>query len=294
MNIAKKPVAAALATVVLWASSFPFIRLALHTFEPIPLAALRFAIAALLMAAWLAYKRPQWPNVADMGRLLLCAGIGIALYNVLLNTGQRTVTAAAASFIVNTVPVITVILAVSLLGERFTPWAWFGSVLSFAGVAVIASAQPGGLRLGEGAALVLLAALCQATYFVLQRPLLSRYGAGTCAATVVIFGAICLLPWLPTGLRQANAGSTSALVSVIFLGVFPAAIGYATWTIAQAHFGPSQAANFLYLVPPTATLIALLLTGEWPTGTTLGGGALAVLGVAIVNTRGRPARVPAA
>jgi len=290
MNPSTKATVAAMTTVVLWASSFPFIRIALRTFEPIPLASLRFTIAAVLMAAWWACMRPAVPRASDAGRLLLCAAIGIAFYNMLLNTGQRTVSAAAASFIVNTVPVITALIAVTLLNERLTAWAWLGSAISFAGVALIANAQPGGLRWGEGAVLVLLAALCQAVYFVLQRPLLGRYGAGTCAAAVVMLGAMCLAPWLPAGLDQARLAPTSAWVAVIVLGVFPAAIGYATWSIAQAHFGPSQAANFLYLVPPLATALALLLAGEWPSGTTLLGGALAILGVAVVNTRGRRAQ----
>ena len=280
-------VAAAVATVVLWASAFPVIRIGLQDFAPIPLAALRFLIAGILWAGWLLATRPALPAVRDMGRLTACGAVGIALYNVLLNTGQLTVSPGAASFIVNTVPVMTAILAVTLLGERFRVWAWAGTALSFAGIALIASGQPGGLSFGAGATLILAAALCQAVFFVLQRPLVPRYGARVCAALVIGIGACLLSPWLPQAFAQAGSASAAGLAAVLYLGVFPAAVGYATWAVAQAAFGASRAANFLYLVPPVAVALSIVLTAEVPSLATLAGGALAIAGVVLVNTRGR-------
>lgn len=278
---------AALATVLLWASAFPMVSLALESFEPVPLAALRFVIATPLWLAWLLWRRPPWPSLSDAGRLLLCGGLGIALYNVLLNSGQVTVSAGAASFIVNTVPVLTALLAVLFLGERFRIWAWLGTALSFAGVALIASGQPGGLSFGAGATLVFGTACCQATFFVLQRPLVSAYGARTCAAFVITLGALCLSPWLPQAFSQAQAARPEALAAVVYLGIAPAAIGYATWGVALAFFGAGRAANFLYLVPPVAVILAFFLMAETPTLVTLLGGLTAILGVIIVNAWGR-------
>jgi drug/metabolite transporter (DMT)-like permease len=287
MSLPIQSTVAAFITVLLWASAFPFIRIALRAFEPVPLAALRFAIAGILMTTWWILRRPRWPTSDDGIRLLVCACIGIALYNILLNTGQQTVPAAAASFVVNTVPVITTLLAVIFLRERVTLWAWVGSLTSFAGVAVIVSGKFGGLQLGLGAGMILLAAICQAGFFILQRPMVAKYGPGTCAAAVVILGALFLSPWLPRAIAQASVASTSQLAAIAILGVFPAAVGYSTWAIAQAYFGPSRAANFLYLVPPLATSLGLVLAGERPSISTLRGGALAVAGVALVNLRGR-------
>lgn len=284
--------AAALATVVLWASAFPVIGLALRSFEPIPLAALRFGVAAILWGVWLASRRHALPGPRDLLRLAGCAAIGIAAYNALLNTGQTSVSAGAASFIVNTVPVITAILAVLFLKERYTIWAWVGTGISFAGVAVIAAGQPGGLSFGAGAMLVFAAAACQAIFFVLQRPLIAALGAKVCAGFVIILGAACLSPWLPAAAAQANHASWPALAAVLYLGVFPGAIGYATWGVAQNAFGAGRAANFLYLVPPTAVALSFGIVGEAPARATLIGGALAIAGVILMNAKGRPAGGP--
>ena len=74
---------------------------------------------------------------------------------------------------------------------------------------------------------------------------------------------------------------------MVALGVFPAAIGYAAWTYALGRFGAARAANFLYLVPPVAALFGFAALGETMSVLTLVGAAVAIAGVAIVNTRGR-------
>ncbi|MCA7972643.1 DMT family transporter [Burkholderia sp. AU39826] len=287
---ARQPLVAAAAvafTIVSWASAFPFIRIGLHGLAPLQLAAARFATAALLVIAWLAWRRPPLPTKSDAWRFLACGLLGIALYNALLNTGEQTVSAGAASFIVNTLPIFTALLAAVFLRERFNCWGWLGSLVSLAGIAVIAQGQPGGLVLGSGSTLILGAALCSASYFVLQRRLIPVYGALPCTAYTLLAGAALLAPWLPGALGSLGGGSRDTALAVVVLGVFPAALGYATWTFALGYFGAARAANFLYLTPAVATLLSMALTGERPGIATACGGLLAIAGVTVVTWRGR-------
>jgi drug/metabolite transporter (DMT)-like permease len=76
-------------------------------------------------------------------------------------------------------------------------------------------------------------------------------------------------------------------IAVAALAVLPAVLGYAAWAFALGHFGAARSAAFLYLVPPTATVLAFALAGEKPSLTTLAGGLVALAGVALVNARGR-------
>ncbi|RQR54667.1 DMT family transporter [Burkholderia sp. Bp9140] len=275
-------------TIVSWASAFPFIRIGLHGLAPLQLAAARFATAAVLVIAWLAWRRPRMPAKGDALRFLVCGFLGIALYNALLNTGEQTVSAGAASFIVNTLPIFTALLAAVFLREHFNRWGWLGSLVSLAGIAVIAHGQPGGLVLGSGSTLILGAALCSASYFVLQRRLIPVYGALPCAAYTLLAGALLLTPWLPGALVSLGGGAShDTALAVLVLGVFPAALGYATWTFALGYFGTARAANFLYLTPAVATVLSMALTGERPGIETLCGGLLAVAGVIFVALRGR-------
>ena len=279
--------AAVSVTILSWAASFPLIGLALRELAPVPLAAVRFAIAAIVVLAWLAWRRPPLPSRYDAMRFGLCGLLGIALYNIFLNIGQQTVSAGAASFIVNSAPIVTAILAFLFLKERFNLWGWIGTLVSFVGIAIIAFGQPGGLSFGAGSSLVLGAALCTAAYFVLQKPLVATHGALTSTAFTLLAGTVLLSPWLPQALGTLSAASVTTLWVVIALGVVPAAIGYASWTYALGQLGAARGSNFLYLIPPVATALAFIFTREVPSAQTLVGGALAISGVAIVNLRGR-------
>ncbi len=275
-------------TVLSWASAFPMIRVGMRELGPLELAAARFAVASAPALGWLAVRRPPPPTRGDAVRFLICGLIGISAYNGLLNQGERTVSAGAAAFIVNVAPILTAILAAVFLRERFSAWGWGGALTSFAGVGLIALGQPGGVAYGGGASLVAGAALCTASYFVLQRPLVPRYGALACTAYTLLAGALFLLPFLPGALPRLVAPEGARLAAtVVALGVFPAAIGYAAWTYALGRFGAARAANFLYLVPPVAALVGYAALGESLSALTLVGGAIAILGVVIVNTRGR-------
>jgi len=275
-------------TVVSWGSAFPLIRVGMRGLGALELAAARFAVASALALLWLAIRRPPSPTRADAGRFLVCGLIGISAYNGLLNQGERTVSAGAAAFIVNVAPILTAVLATVFLRERFSAWGWGGALVSFAGVGLIALGQPGGLAFGGGAVLVAGAALCTAIYFVLQRPLVPRYGALACTAYTLLAGALFLLPFLPGALpRLFSPGASPLAATVVALGLFPAAIGYAAWTYALGRFGAARASNFLYLVPPVAALFGFAALGETMNALTLVGGAIAIPGVAIVNSLGR-------
>jgi drug/metabolite transporter (DMT)-like permease len=227
----------------------------------------------------------------DLPRIALAGALGIAAYNLLLNTGELTVDAGTASFIVNTSPLFTAAFGALFLRERMRPWGWIGILLSVVGVSTIAIAR-GSLSFGSGTPLVLSAAICQATQFALQKPLITRYGPLTVTTSVILVGTLLLLPFLASGLSAVRNAHAMSLASVAFLGVGPAATSYLAWSYVLSHMPVSRAASFLYLVPAVATVIALVWLKEIPAPAALLGGFLALSGVIVVNTLGRSVRNP--
>ena len=80
---------------------------------------------------------------------------------------------------------------------------------------------------------------------------------------------------------------SSGIIGIVFLDVFPIAVGQICWSYALGHFGAARAGNFLYLVAPLVTLLAGLMYGEVVSIFTIAGGILVLCGVILVNTRGR-------
>ena len=73
---------------------------------------------------------------------------------------------------------------------------------------------------------------------------------------------------------------------MVYLGIFPAAIAYVLWNYALSRMPASLLSSFLYLSPVIASFIAWLWLGEIPALLTILGGAVAILGVVLVQTKG--------
>jgi len=276
---------AVVVTILSWASAFPAIRAGLHDFGPVELGALRFAIAGVPAAVFLLLTRPGWPSLPDFLRLATGGVLFVALYTALLNMGEKTVSAGAASFIINTNPIITAGLAMMVLGERFGARAWAGTALSFLGIGLIALGEGGGLSIDTGALLILGAALCTSVTTVVQKPLFTRHRPLAVSAWNMALGALVLSPWLVPASAELSAASPQGLWAVIYLGLVPSLVAYGTWAIALSRLPASRASNFMYCVPPVATLLGFLWLGEVPTALGAVGGAMALIGVAVVNWR---------
>ena len=272
-------------TIFAWASAFPAIRAGLAAFGPLELGAVRFAIAAIPAAIYLAVTRPKLPGRGDLWRFGV-GGFGfVALYTGLLNYGELTVSAGAASFIINISPILTALFATAYLGERFSLIGLAGTLISFAGIGIIALGEGEGLRFDGGALFILGAAFVTAIIAIAQKPLFTRHNPLAVSAWNMVVGALALSPFLPAGLQQAAVADAHGLFAVVYLGIVPSLIAYASWAVALSRLPASRASNFLYCVPPVATLMGFLWLGEEPGLLGVAGGALALIGVAIVNLR---------
>lgn len=273
---------AILVTILFWSSAFVVIRVCLGPLTPVELATARYVPAGLIALGYLLVMRPRIAR-ADLPRLGSAAVLFISAYAVLLNIGETTVAAGPASFIINTMPVFTALIATFVLGERFGRWGWIGTAISFGGVGLIAVASPEGFRLDINAFLIIGAAICSAVASVLQKPLLARMPALSVTAWLLFLGSIPLYPAVPATVSALADAPTEILWNVAYLVIFPTVVAYLTWAVALKRLPAARASNFLYGVPPMATLTGFLWLGEVPTPIGAAGGLLAIFGVVVVN-----------
>jgi drug/metabolite transporter (DMT)-like permease len=235
----------------------------------------------------LAIMRPARPTAREFLRLALRGLVCVSVYTVSLNIGEQTVSSGAASFIVNVSPILTAIWAMLLLGERFGTIAWLGTALSFTGVTLVAISDSDSFKFDSGVLFILAAALCTSVDAVIQKPLFKRHNGLTVACWSMIFAALFLTPGLPGAFQQFAHAGGEARFAALYLGTVPSFIAYCGWSVTVSRFPAARAANFLYCIPPTATLMGFFWLDEIPAVLGIAGGALALVGVAVVNLRRR-------
>lgn len=284
--------AAAVLAIAVWSSAFAGISVVVGPgggFGAGQAALLRFLVASATMGVIAVATRMRLPKLKDLPIIALSALFGITIYHLAFTFGETKVSAGASALIIAAGPIWTALIAIWFLKERLNRWGWAGVALAFSGVAAISLGEGGGLRVEPMALLVLLASVATAVYFVIGKKPLRTYSSLEFTSYVIWIGTLPMLVFLPGLLRQLPAAPAASIWTVVFLGVFPGALAYFLWSYALARMPASTTASFLYAQPVLATLVAWAWQGVVPGPVTLGGGALALLGVVLVQTKGRPA-----
>jgi drug/metabolite transporter (DMT)-like permease len=279
-------IAAAGVTVVLWASAFVGIRAAGDDFSPGGLALGRLTVAAVVLGLLVLARREPLPAGRDLPLIALSGLLWLGAYSVLLNAAEQRVDAGTAAMLVNVGPILIALLAGYLLGEAYPRTLFAGCAIAFAGVIVIAAARSdGGSTGGLGVTLCLLAAIGYAGGVVTQKVALRRVSSLQTIFLSCVFAAIGCAWAAPSLARGVEDASGSNITWVVYLGLFPTAIGFVTWAYALARTSAGRLAATTYLVPAISILLGWAFLGETPPPLAFVGGAVCLVGVAVARRR---------
>jgi drug/metabolite transporter (DMT)-like permease len=98
---------------------------------------------------------------------------------------------------------------------------------------------------------------------------------------------VCL-PFAPGLVTELGHAQPSNVAWLVYLGLFPTAIGFVTWAFALSRTRAGQLGSTTYLVPVVVIVISWLILGEVPTPLALAGGALCIGGVVVARSSWSP------
>ena len=277
-----RAVLSGLAVVVLWASAFPAIQVAAPQLGVIGLSFVRLSVALVALLLFAFISRIRMPRRQDLGWIIAAGFFGMTAYQLLLNESELHVPAGTASIIVAAAPLVSVAVARILFRERVTAMTIAGSAVALAGVLVVCLSRAG-LSLSASVWIAVAAMVVQGIYHPLQRPLLRTYTALEVATYTMVAGTIMTMPLVPFGWDQLMEAAPTGWAAAIYLGLLPSALGFVLWAYAVGRLPVALSTSLLYLVPPVAVLISWVWLGEIPLPAELLGGAIVIVGVAIIS-----------
>lgn len=263
----------------LWGLSFVATRAALPHVPPVPLAALRFDLVAVVMLVYAVLTTDRWyPATRESW---LCVVIGgslfVALHHALLFAGQQYVTSAVAAVVISLDPVLAAGFAWVLLpDQRPDRVGTVGLAVGLFGVAIIADPAPDGTGATTllGVALVFLSAAAFALGAVLTRryrtdlPVQSMYAWMMVVGAPLLHLASFLLPLPGVG---AAEWTVPALLGLAYLAFGAGAFGYLLYFVLLDRVGPVEINLIGYAAPVFAALGGWLLLDEAITARTVAG-----------------------
>ena len=248
----------------------------------------RMAIAQLAFVPWrLASRGPERHFTRRAQIFAVLAGVSFAADLAFFNTAIMRTSAANATLIGVNAPIFVALGAWALFGTRPTAKYWSGFALSFVGmIAIVGTDVIRHPSLGVGDAMALAGAITYAIYLLfLQQSRLGMdaltFSAMSGVAATITLVIICL------GVGAPLSGfSTRTWLAMIGLALVTQVMGHLCVAYAMGRLPASIASIVLLSQAPLTAILAVPLLGERITASQIGGGALVLAGIYVVNQRG--------
>ncbi len=287
MNIKNNYHIYALITIIMWALSHIWIRVALEHFSVFPLGFLRYLSASVSLIAVLFLYRMPLPKKKDFPWFILSGATGFFLYMIFYNIGAKTTTVATSGVILASAPVFTVLFSVILLKEKISLRQWLAIAIEFIGIIVI-TAHGAIFSVNIGILWLFAAALSLSIYNLTQRKLTKSYSALQTTTFSIFAGTILLSVSAKQSFAELKTASTNHISSILLLGIFASSIAYIAWSKAfEKAQKTAQVSNYMFFMPLMTGILGFLFFGEIPTHSTWIGGTLIILGSYLFNYFGK-------
>lgn len=258
--------------------------------DPYSFNALRF-IFATAMLSYFARKKGYALKVEKehFWKLVGIGVIGNVMYQLFFIIGVNYTYAANAAVMLGTIPIWVALLSQFFTDEKLTVYKAMGVFFAFLGVTFIIMGGNDPLSFESetflGNIIILVAAVCWATFTILSRKYLRVYSPLQYSAFMSIIGLIGLfIIGLPYMISLDWGGiSLIGYGGILYSGVLSIGLAYIIWNNGVKKIGAVRTAAYQNLVPVLGLVFGLVLLGEELTPLQYIGAGLVITGIALAR-----------
>ncbi|MGA7853823.1 MAG: DMT family transporter [Candidatus Acidiferrales bacterium] len=276
-------------TALIWGSTFVVVKDALADVSVFTYLAVRFALAAAVMAIVF------WRSLRGLTRAAIWAGAQIGFFMfagyAFQTTGLKFTSPSRAAFITGSSVVIVPLLLAVFGRRRVNAWIWAGALAALAGLYLLTVPPEGLGGLNRGDPIVFGCAVMFAMHMIVISRYVEHHSVGALAviqvATTAVLATIALPLLSATGIEQPRWVWSGTLVfAVLITALGSTAFGFSAQTWAQQYTSPTHTAILISLEPVFAALTSWLVAHEHLTGRILLGAALIFVGILLAELKG--------
>jgi O-acetylserine/cysteine efflux transporter len=275
-----------LSLVLIWAVSWPVIKIGVGQIPPLWYGCLRYAIAAPILFALVALRGElALPSRTDFPLVAVSGVLQMAAYSALTGLALTILPPGRASVLAFSTPILVAPLAAWRLGEKVSLRTAAGVAIGCAGIVIIASPSFAvGGRQAMAYAMLAGAAAAWAITIVTVRGHRFQSSPLSLAPWQMLIAAILLLPVASSvegWLRLTLLGATTLAY------VAPVATAFAYWAVVEAgrRFAAGTLSMALLATPSVGLLISAWALDEPVNAALLAGVALTATGIRLTVTR---------
>ncbi|HEV3024623.1 MAG TPA: DMT family transporter [Pirellulales bacterium] len=287
--------ALAMLCAVLWGGLSTAVRYSQEEdLPPLGTAAMRFAIASVLLAIWA--RLQAIPLAISMTQSRMVAPVGVLLFMQIgsYHLGMSHTNAAHGSVLIGSYPVFVAVVAhFALPGDRLSVMRLVGQCVAFGGVmAVVAGGATGTAATDSGADRVTLfgdATILASSFLIGVNTVFTKRALAGTNVTALLFwsnllavglffaGSLCF-----EGLSSYRFSAASAW-GLAYQGVVVAWFCFLVWTALLRRHRASQLSVYGFAQPLCGMLFGAWLRGDPMTGWLLVGGLAVAVGIVLVT-----------
>lgn len=251
-------------------------------------AALRFAIASVVLAVYIKARGRSLKPPEGYGYQLVILGVAFTVQLSLVYFGLSKTHASRAILLTNLQPFFLLFLAHFFIpGDRITTRKSLGLVMGFCGLAVVFLESKGvtfDFRIGD--LMLVLATVIWAFLVVYLKRIIEHHSPMQIVlCQTVIAVPFCLLEAFLWDSRMVSSLNSTVVFSLLYQALVTASFGFVAWNVMLKKYGAVAIHSFVFMMPIAGVFLSGLLLGEPITPKILIALCLITTGLLIIHVR---------